>query len=49
MIYMAGAYLIIWAASFVFILSMLRRQSKLEAELKALQELSQEKGLGGKA
>ncbi|MDQ1300414.1 MAG: hypothetical protein QG637_331 [Chloroflexota bacterium] len=43
MIYMAGAYLIIWAAAFVFILSMLRRQSKLEAELKALQEMSQEK------
>jgi CcmD family protein len=43
MIYMAGAYLIIWGASFAFILSMLRRQSKLEAELKALQELSQEK------
>lgn len=42
MIYMAGAYLIIWAASFVFILSMLRRQSKLEAELKQLQELKQD-------
>lgn len=46
MIYMAGAYLIIWAASFVFILSMLRRQSKLEAELKLLQELKQEQGAG---
>lgn len=44
MIYMAGAYLIIWAASFVFILSMLRRQSKLEAELKQLQELTQDAG-----
>lgn len=42
MIYMAGAYLIIWAASFIFILSMLRRQSKLEAELKQLQELKQD-------
>jgi CcmD family protein len=43
MIYMAGAYMIIWAASLIFILSMLRRQSKLEAELKALRELSHEK------
>jgi len=38
MIYLAGAYLIIWAASFVLILSMVQRQSRLEAELKALRD-----------
>ena len=46
MAYMAGAYLIIWGASFIFILTMLRRQSKLDAELKALQEVAQEKEAG---
>jgi CcmD family protein len=46
MTYMAGAYLIIWAASFIFILTMLRRQSKLDAELKTLQEVAQEKEAG---
>ena len=45
MVYMAGAYLIIWAAVFVFILSMLRRQSKLDAEIKALREMSQERNV----
>ncbi|MEJ5199695.1 MAG: CcmD family protein [Anaerolineae bacterium] len=44
MVYLTGAYLIIWAASFAFILSVARRQARLEAELKALQELSREKG-----
>ncbi|MGC8779315.1 MAG: CcmD family protein [Anaerolineae bacterium] len=44
MIYLTGAYLVIWAASFVFILSVARRQARLEAELKTLQELSREKG-----
>jgi CcmD family protein len=43
---MAGAYLIIWAAVFIFLLVMLRRQSKLAAELKALQEAVQEKDAG---
>ena len=48
MIYMAGAYLVIWAASFIFILSMLQRQTKLEAELKVLQDIVQEKTAEGK-
>ncbi len=43
MIYMTGAYLIIWAASFVLILSMVRRQSKIDRELEALQEVAREK------
>jgi len=46
MTYMAGAYLIIWGASFIVILTMLRRQSKLDAELKALQEVAQHKEAG---
>jgi len=46
MIFMAGAYLIIWGLSFIFILTMLRRQAKLDAELKALQEVVQEKEAG---
>lgn len=49
MIYLAGAYLIIWAASFVLILSMVQRQSRLEAELKALRDLQQEKAAGRNA
>ena len=48
MIYMAGAYLIIWAASFALIISMLRRQNKLNAELSALREIAEEKSAGGK-
>ena len=40
---MAGAYVIIWGASFIFILTMLRRQAKLDAELKALQEVARKK------
>ncbi len=44
MIYLTGAYLIIWAASFVCILSIARRQAQLEAELKALQDLGRDKG-----
>jgi CcmD family protein len=46
MAFMAGAYVIIWGASFIFILTMLRRQAKLDAELKALQEVAQEKEAG---
>jgi CcmD family protein len=46
MTYMAGAYLIIWGASFIFIITMLRRQAKLDAELKALQEMAREKEAG---
>lgn len=43
MLYMTGAYLVIWAASFALIISMLRRQAKLHAELNTLRELAQEK------
>ena len=46
MMYMAGAYLIIWGAAFIFILTMLRRQAKLDAELKALQEAVQQNEAG---
>jgi CcmD family protein len=43
MTYLAAAYLVIWLASFVFILSMVRRQSNLQREINALRELSQER------
>jgi CcmD family protein len=43
MIYLTGAYLIIWAASFALILSMVRRQAKIDRELQALQEVAREK------
>jgi CcmD family protein len=46
MIYMVVAYLIIWAASFAFIFSMMRRQSNLQREIAALQELVREKEAG---
>jgi CcmD family protein len=35
---MVGGYLIVWAASFVFILSMVRRQRGLQREIDALKE-----------
>ena len=38
MVYMTGAYLVIWAAAFVFILSMVRRQAKIDSELQSLRE-----------
>jgi CcmD family protein len=43
MIYMAGAYVVIWAASFIFILSMVRRQAKLDSELQMLREIAQDR------
>ena len=43
MTYMVAAYLVIWLAAFVFILSMVRRQSTLQREIAALQELAQER------
>lgn len=46
MIYMVAAYLIIWAASFGLIFSMVRRQSNLRREISALKEISQEKEPG---
>ncbi len=43
MAFMVAAYLVIWLAAFVFILSMARRQSNLQREISALRELSQER------
>lgn len=43
MAFMVGAYLVIWLAAFVFILSMVRRQSNLQREITALRELAQER------
>jgi CcmD family protein len=39
MIYMVAAYLVIWLASFVFILSMVQRQRHLRSEIEALREV----------
>jgi CcmD family protein len=39
MAFMAGAYLVIWLASFAFIISMVRRQGNLQREIAALREL----------
>jgi CcmD family protein len=39
MAYMVAAYLIIWLAAFVFILSMVRRQASLQREIAVLQDL----------
>ena len=38
MAFMVGAYLVIWLASFIFILTMVRRQSTLQREISALRE-----------
>ena len=43
MSYMIAAYLIIWGASFAFILSMVRRQANIQRELATLRELTSEK------
>ncbi len=43
MAYMAAAYLVIWAASFVFIFSMVRRQAGLQREIDALKEALRER------
>lgn len=39
MTFMVAAYLIIWLASFVFIISMMRRQNGLQHEIAALRQL----------
>jgi CcmD family protein len=41
--YMVAAYLIIWGVSFVFILSMVRRQTNIQRELASLKETLAEK------
>lgn len=43
MAFMVAAYLVIWLVAFVFILSMVRRQAKLQREIAALKELVKEK------
>lgn len=43
MTFMVAAYLVIWLAAFVFIFSMVRRQSGLQREIAALQELLKDK------
>jgi CcmD family protein len=41
--FMVAAYLVIWLASFAFIISMVRRQANLQREISALRELVQER------
>jgi CcmD family protein len=43
MAFMIAAYLVIWLAVFVFLLSMVRRQSNLQREIAALRELAQDR------
>ncbi len=42
MIYMVAGYLIIWLASFVFIISMVQRQRRLQRDIEALREVAGE-------
>ena len=39
MAFMVAAYLIIWAAAFVFIFLMVRKQATIQREIAALREL----------
>jgi CcmD family protein len=48
MAYMVGGYLIIWAASFVFIISMVQRQRRLQRELETLKEVAGQDRAGRK-
>lgn len=43
MAFMIAAYLVIWLAAFVFIFSMVHRQSGLQREISAMRELLKEK------
>jgi|BarGraIncu01121A_1022015.scaffolds.fasta_scaffold141177_2 CcmD family protein len=42
MIYMVAGYLIIWLASFAFIISLVQRQRQLRREIEALREMAGE-------
>ena len=42
MAYMVAGYLIIWACSFAFIFSMVRRQRGLQREIETLKDMVQE-------
>lgn len=44
MAFMVAAYLVIWLASFIFILTMVRRQSTLQREIASLREQLEERG-----
>ncbi len=44
MTYMIAAYLVIWVVTFVFVLSMVRRQVNLRKELATIKETAQQKG-----
>ncbi len=46
MAYMVAGYLIIWAASFVFIFSMAQRQRGLQHEIEQLKDLVSERSRG---
>jgi CcmD family protein len=46
MVYLIGAYLIIWIVSFALILTMVSRQRKIDKELALLREALQEKESG---
>ena len=41
--FLAGAFGVIWFASFAFIFSMVRRQSALQREIASLRELMQDR------
>lgn len=43
MAFMVAAYLIIWLATFAFILNMVHQQNKLQNEIALLKELLKEK------
>jgi CcmD family protein len=47
MAFMVAAYLIIWLAAFVFIFSMVRRQSTLQREIASLREIAKERETSG--
>ncbi len=45
--YMVAGYLIIWAASFIFIFSMAQRQRGVQREIEQLKDLVSERNRGG--
>jgi CcmD family protein len=49
MAFMVAAYLVIWLASFIFILTMVRRQSNLQREISSLREQLDDRSAGTQA
>jgi CcmD family protein len=43
MVFMVAAYMFIWLAVFIFVISMVRRQAGIQKELAVLEALSDEK------